>query len=221
MRHTRPTDIERTSMDIITAELQQRGITLEPQNAAIIKRVIHTTADFDYAENLYFTPDAVSLAVSALQNGTPIVTDTNMAKAGISKPGLTKLGGSVHCFMADPEVAELARQSGITRAAVSMEIAAKRFPGAVLAIGNAPTALFQIADLMERGLRPALVIGVPVGFVNVVEGKERLRSACQTYHIPAIIAMGRKGGSNVAAAVCNALLYTAADLLDPAARGWS
>lgn len=207
-------------MDIIGAELEQRGITLEPENAAVIKRVIHTTADFDYAENLRFTPDAVALAVAALRCGTPIVTDTNMAKAGISKPSLTRLGGMVHCFMADPEVAQRARQRGTTRAVASMEAAAQRFPGAVLAVGNAPTALFKIAELLEEGLRPALVIGVPVGFVNVVEGKERLLAACQACHAPAIVAMGRKGGSNVAAAVCNALLYTAADTLDPGARGW-
>lgn len=207
-------------MEIISEELRQRKITLVPERAAIIKRVIHTTADFDYAENLRFTPDAVELAVSALQKGTPIVTDTNMAKAGISKPGLAKLGGAVYCFMADQEVAELARQRGTTRAAASMELAAQRFPGAVLAVGNAPTALFKIVDLMEQGLRPALVIGVPVGFVNVVESKERLLDACKAHHVPAIVAMGRKGGSNVAAAVCNALLYQATDMLDPAARGW-
>lgn len=207
-------------MEIISEELLRRKITLAPEHAAVVKRVIHTTADFDYAENLCFTPDAAALGVTALRNGTPIVTDTNMAKAGISKPSLARLGGAVYCFMADTEVAERARQSGTTRAVASMELAAQRYPGAVLAVGNAPTALFKIVELMERGLRPALVVGVPVGFVNVVEGKERLLEACRTYQVPAIVAMGRKGGSNVAAAVCNALLYSATDTLDPAARGW-
>lgn len=220
-KHTLPADIERTSMAIITQELAGRGITLPPENAAVIKRVIHTTADFDYAENLRFTEGAVKKGVDALLRGTPIITDTNMARAGISKPTLAKLGGAAYCFMADEDVVKAAKQNGTTRAVAAMEKAAREYPGAVLAVGNAPTALLQIVSLMEDGLRPALVIGVPVGFVNVVESKERLFAACKQYGVPAIAAMGRKGGSNVAAAVCNALLYTAAGMLDPSARGWS
>lgn len=220
-KHTLPADIERTSMATITQELADRGITLPPENAAVIKRVIHTTADFDYAENLRFTEGAVKKGVDALLHGTPIITDTNMARAGISKPTLAKLGGAAYCFMADEDVAKAAKQNGTTRAVAAMEKAAREYPGAVLAVGNAPTALLQIVSLMEEGLRPALVIGVPVGFVNVVESKERLFAACEQYGVPAIAAMGRKGGSNVAAAVCNALLYTAAGMLDPSARGWN
>lgn len=218
--HTLPSDIERTSMKIITTELAERGIHLPPENEAVIKRVIHTTADFDYAVNLRFTENAVRAGVTAIQAGVPIITDTNMALAGISKPSLQKLGSSAHCFMAEPEIAALARCRGTTRAVAAMDYASQKYPGAILAIGNAPTALLKITELIEKGLRPALVIGVPVGFVNVVESKERVMSACQTYGIPAIAAMGRKGGSNVAAAVCNALLYTAVNALDPAARGW-
>lgn len=218
--HTLPADIERTSMRIITAELAERNIHLPPENEAVIKRVIHTTADFDYAVNLQFTEGAVGAGVTAMQAGIPIITDTNMALAGISKPSLQKLGGSAYCFMAEPEIAALARCHGTTRAVAAMDYAAQKYPDAILAIGNAPTALLKITELIEKGLRPALVIGVPVGFVNVIESKERIMAACQTYGIPAIAAMGRKGGSNVAAAVCNALLYTAVNALDPAARGW-
>lgn len=219
-RHTLPGDIERTSMSIIAAELKERGIVLPPEHEAVVKRVIHTTADFDYAETLRFTPRAVELGQAALRRGVPIVTDTNMAKAGISRPSLEKLGCTLHCFMAEAEVARLAKERGLTRAAVSMERAARECPGAVLAVGNAPTALLRIVELMEEGLRPALVIGVPVGFVNVEESKELLFSACEVHGVPAIAAMGRKGGSNVAAAICNALLYAATETLDPAARGW-
>ncbi len=219
-QHHLPADIERTSLSIITAELAELGLTPPPETAAVVKRVIHTTADFDYARNLRFTPGAVAAGVKALRAGTPIITDTNMALAGITKPGLARLGGTALCYMADPEVAALAKAGGTTRAVASMQRAAQEHPGAVLAVGNAPTALLTIADQIEAGLRPALVIGVPVGFVNVVESKERLLATCEAFGVPAIVAMGRKGGSNVAAAICNALLYSAAEMLDPAARGW-
>lgn len=218
-QHHLPADIERTSMAIITAELAARGLVIAPENAAVVKRVIHTTADFDYAENLRFTPDAVTIGGQAVRGGT-IITDTNMALAGISKTGLAKLGGRALCFMADPAVAEAAAAAGTTRAVAAMHKAAREYPGAVLAVGNAPTALLTIAEEIEAGLRPALVIAVPVGFVNVVESKQRLFAACTRYGVPAIAAMGRKGGSNVAAAICNALLYSAAEMLDPKARGW-
>ena len=207
-------------MSIIEAELKERGIALQPATAAVVKRVIHTTADFEYAETLRFTPDAVALGVQALRRGVPIVTDTNMARAGISKPSLQKLGAQVYCFMAEEAVAQQARKNGTTRAVAAMRHAAETLPGALLAVGNAPTALLEIADLIEGGLRPALVVGVPVGFVNVVESKYRLMQICEAAGVPAIAAMGRKGGSNVAAAICNALLYTALDTIDPTNRGW-
>ena len=219
-QHHLPADIERTSLSIITAELDAMGLTPPPETAAVVKRVIHTTADFDYARNLRFTPGAVAAGVAALQAAAPIVTDTNMALSGITKPGLARLGGMALCYMADPEVAALAKANGTTRAVASMQRAAAEHPGAILAVGNAPTALLTIADEIESGLRPALVIAVPVGFVNVVESKERLFAVCTQYGVPAIAAMGRKGGSNVAAAICNALVYSAAEMLDPAARGW-
>ena len=186
----------------------------------VVKRVIHTTADFDYAQNLRFTNGAVAAGVAALRAGTCIVTDTNMALAGVTKPGLKKVGGTALCYMADPEVAVIAKETGTTRAVASIHRAAQEHPNAILAVGNAPTALLAIADEIEAGLRPALVIGVPVGFVNVVESKEHLFAVCEQYGVPAIVAMGRKGGSNVAAAICNALIYSAAEMLDPSARGW-
>ena len=219
-QHHLPADIERTSISIITRELDELGLTPPPETAAVVKRVIHTTADFDYAKNLRFTPGAVQAAVRALQRGAVIVTDTNMALAGISRPGLAKLGCEAVCYMADPAVAEAAKQAGTTRAVAAMHRAAREHPGAILAVGNAPTALLTISEEIEAGLRPALVIGVPVGFVNVVESKETLFAVCEQHGVPAIAAMGRKGGSNVAAAICNALVYSAAEMLDPSARGW-
>ena len=203
LEQIKPMDIERRSFEIITELLGDKK--LEPENELVIKRAIHTTADFDYAENLVFSPHAVKKGMEALKNGCDIVTDTQMAKAGINKTILASLGGEVHCFMADADVAEAAKQRGVTRALVSMEKAAKLPKPCIFAIGNAPTALVSIEHLMEEGtLSPALIIGVPVGFVNVVESKELLIEKALA---PYIIARGRKGGSNVAAAICNAMLY--------------
>ena len=198
----KPMDIEKRSFEIITEILGDTK--LDAENELVIKRVIHTTADFDYVQNLVFSPHAVAQGIEALRGGCDIVTDTQMAKAGINKKILAKLGGEVHCFMADEDVAKEAKERGVTRAIVSMEHAARLPKPCIFAIGNAPTALISIHELIEKGaLNPALVIGVPVGFVNVVESKELFVHS----DIPHIIARGRKGGSNVAAAVCNAMLY--------------
>ena len=198
----KPMDIEKRSFEIITELLGDT--VLEPENELVIKRVIHTTADFDYVKNLTFSPHAVSRGIQALRGGCDIVTDTQMARAGINKTILARLGGQVHCFMADEDVAKEAKERGVTRAIVSMEHAARLEKPCIFAIGNAPTALISIHELIEKGqLSPALVIGVPVGFVNVVESKELFVDS----DIPHIIARGRKGGSNVAAAICNAMLY--------------
>lgn len=217
MEVTRPADIERESMAVIGRELAARGIVLPGETEAVVRRVIHATADFDYAENMRFTPDAARLGGAALRGGV-IVTDTNMALAGISRAALQKLGGGARCFMAEDFVAEDARARGVTRAAAAVDYAAERYPGAVYAVGNAPTALLRLAEHIERGLRPALVIGVPVGFVNVTESKERALAVCGRFGVPAIVALGRKGGSSVAAAVCNALIYAAAGLSEPEKR---
>lgn len=201
-----PHEIEARSFAILTQELGDRE--LDPFQAPIIKRVIHTSADFDYADTLTFSQDAVPKALSALQHGACIVTDTNMVKAGINQMLLQSLGGQVYCFMADPDIAQAAKQNGTTRAVASMDKAAQLQGPFIFAIGNAPTALLHLCDLMDAGkLHPELVIGVPVGFVNVIEAKERLL----TYDIPYIVARGRKGGSNIAAAICNALLYQLRD----------
>ncbi len=198
----KPMDIEKRSFEIITGLLE--GRVLDPENELVVKRVIHTTADFDYADNLCFSEHAVTEGVEALRGGCDIVTDTQMAKAGINKTVLARLGGQVHCFMSDQDVAEEARDRGVTRAAVSMERAAGLGKTCVFAIGNAPTALLALHDLIAAGkAKPALIIGVPVGFVNVLESKERIMTA----GVPYIVARGRKGGSNVAAAICNAMLY--------------
>ena len=200
--HMKPADIEKRSFAIITEELG--GRTFPESVAEVVKRVIHTSADFDYADNLCFSPDAVEQAKAALEAGATIVTDTNMALAGISKPTLAKLGGKAVCLMADEDVAREAKARGMTRATVSMEHAAKLDGPLIFAIGNAPTALIRLHELIEAGaVSPALVIGVPVGFVNVVESKELFLGGDTPY----IIARGRKGGSNVAAAIVNALLY--------------
>ena len=198
----KPMEIEQRSFEIITELLGDP--VLDPENELVIKRVIHTTADFDYADNLTFSDHAVQKGIAALKSGCDIVTDTQMAKAGINKTILASLGGEVHCFMSDPDVAAEAKERGVTRAIVSMEKAAQLPGQCIFAIGNAPTALISLHELIEAGkLDPALIIGVPVGFVNVVESKELFLDS----PVPHIIARGRKGGSNVAAAICNALLY--------------
>lgn len=218
-KHT-PAEIERTSLTIIDRELEELGVRLPPAHAPVIKRVIHATADFDFVKALDFTPQAVSRAVAALSRGVTVITDTNMARAGVSAMGLEKLNGQAVCLMADPDVAARARREGTTRAASAMCHAAARWPDGIFAVGNAPTALLRLAEEIDRGCRPSLVIAVPVGFVNVVEAKEKIWETCLARDIPAIVARGRKGGSSVAAAVCNALIYLAADMTDPARRGW-
>lgn len=198
-----PAEIEKRSFEIITEELGDRS--LPPDQEAVIKRVIHTTADFDYADTLCFSQGAVEKALKALSEGAAIITDTNMGKAGINKKSLAALGGEVYCFMADEDVAEKAGKKGTTRAAASMDKAALLGRDCIIAVGNAPTALVRLYELIqENKIAPKLIIGVPVGFVNVVQSKELILSL---EHTPYIVAKGRKGGSNVAAAICNALIY--------------
>lgn len=199
-----PEEIERRSFEIISKELQERGIVLPARQEMVTKRVIHTTADFEYAHSLCYSENAVETAQRLLLSGADIVTDTNMALAGINKSALARLGGSAHCFMADQEVACLARERKTTRAAVSMEKASELPGPLIFAVGNAPTALIRLYEMMQEGrFRPDFVIGVPVGFVNVEAAKELILET----DVPYIVNRGRKGGSNVAAAICNALLY--------------
>lgn len=200
-----PSEIEKRSFEIIEAELKLRNITLPQDEKPVTMRVIHASADFDYATAMRYSADAVAAARSLLLEGADIVTDTNMAKAGISKKTLERFGGQVHCFMADEDVAEEAKKRNITRAAVSMERASKLGKPVIFAIGNAPTALISLYEMMEQGIfTPRFVIGVPVGFVNVEASKELFLNSGK---VPYIISAGRKGGSSIAAAICNALLY--------------
>lgn len=205
LEHVLPADIEKTSFSIIASELAEKGISLPEELAPIIMRVIHTTADFEYAKTLKFSPDVVEIIKKAIKNGADIVTDTNMALAGINKKTLEKFGGQAHCFMADEEVAKKAKELNQTRAAVSMKKASQIEKPVIFAIGNAPTALVELCSLMENGFKPVAVIGVPVGFVNVVAAKEMIMAS----RVPYIVNEGRKGGSTVAAAICNAILYSA------------
>ena len=199
-----PEEIEKRSFEIIESELSARGIVLPKEQEAITKRVIHTSADFEYADTMRYSEGAVSIARDLLRSGADIVTDTNMARAGINKKKLGAFGGQVHCFMAEEAVAAEAKQRSMTRASVSMEWASKLEKPVIFAIGNAPTALVSLYERMKQGIyRPAFVIGVPVGFVNVVPAKEMFLQS----DVPFIINQGRKGGSNIAAAICNALLY--------------
>lgn len=220
-KYVRPADIEKESMRIIEAELAAQDLEISGEHLAVVKRVIHTTADFDYAQNLRFTDQAVARSIGALRAGGQVfITDTNMALSGISKPSLAKLEARSICYMADPQIMVQAREAGTTRAAASMRRGAAEHPDGIFVSGNAPTALITLSELIREGLRPTLVIAVPVGFVNVVESKEELFGLCAEKDIPCIAALGRKGGSNVAAAICNALLYQATDTIDPGKRGW-
>jgi len=196
-----PMEIEKRSMEIIESELNTE---IPEENKAVVKRVIHCTADFDYEKNLIFSNGAVEKGIEALKNGCRIVTDTQMAKAGINKAAASELGVEILCFMSDSDVAEKAKACGCTRAVASMEKAALLEGKTIFVIGNAPTALLKLRELIdEKKISPALVIGVPVGFVNIIESKEAIMEA----DVPFIVAKGRKGGSNVAAAIVNALMY--------------
>ena len=199
-----PREIENRSFEIIGEELQQRGITISAEQESVTKRVIHTSADFEYAQTMCYSENAISIARNLIRQGADIVTDTNMAMSGINKKMLAKFGGEVHCFMADEDVAAEAKARQVTRASVCMEKASKINKPVIFAIGNAPTALVSLYEMIQADTyRPAFVIGVPVGFVNVEAAKELIMET----DVPYIINRGRKGGSNVAAAICNALLY--------------
>ena len=208
IEYVRPQDIEKRSFAIISQELEEKGIVLPKEQELVTKRAIHTSADFDYAKTMTYSDHAVEIAKKLIQNGADIVTDTNMALAGVNKKELAKYGGEAHCFMAEEEVAKMAKERGVTRAAVSMEKAAQIEKPVIFAIGNAPTALIELYQMIQsESYRPAFIIGVPVGFVNVEAAKDLILKT----DVPYIINRGRKGGSNIAAAICNALLYELRD----------
>lgn len=202
LENVKPMEIEKRSFEIITEELGDTPLV--PGTELVVKRCIHTSADFDYAKNLCFSENAVEKAMEAIKNGACIVTDTQMAKSGINKKALARYGGEVYCFMSDDDVAAIAKANGSTRATACMDKAAAMEKKLIFAIGNAPTALVRLYELIQDGkLNPELIIGVPVGFVNVVQSKELIMET----DVPYIVARGRKGGSNIAACICNALLY--------------
>ena len=202
LENVKPKEIETRSFEIITEELGEKKLI--PGTELIVKRCIHTSADFEYADSLCFSEGVVEKAVDAIKRGACIVTDTQMAKAGINKKALAKYGGEVYCFMSDEDVAAKAKEQGSTRAVASMDKAAQMGKPLIFAIGNAPTALVRLYELVEeKKISPYLIIGVPVGFVNVVQSKELIMETDAPY----IVARGRKGGSNIAACICNALLY--------------
>ena len=204
LEHVEPKDIEKRSFAIISEELKEQQIFLEEEKAPVIKRVIHTTADFSYASTLLFSKNALNAAYDAFKAKASLVTDTKMALAGINKKAAGEIGLSLYNFMDDASVAEEAKQRGVTRSAICMERATALKGPVIYVVGNAPTALIRIRELYdEKKITPALVIGVPVGFVNVVQSKELILETDMNY----IVARGRKGGSNVAAAICNALMY--------------
>lgn len=204
IEQVRPEEIEKRSFEIISEELKQRGIILPEEEELVTKRVIHTSADFDYASTMCYSQGAVGIAKELLRNGADIVTDTNMALAGINKRVLALLGGEAHCYMADEDVARIAKERGVTRAVVSMEKASQIQKQVIFAVGNAPTALIQLYRMIEEGsFLPDFIVGAPVGFVNVEVAKEMIMET----KVPYIVNRGRKGGSNIVAAICNALLY--------------
>ena len=207
LEHVLPADIEKTSFQIIERELREQGREIPEDKKHVICRVIHTTADFEYLDTMSFSEGVLEKAENALLRGAHIVTDTTMAQSGINKRRLAALGGEVHCYIADPDVAEEAKNAGTTRSAAAvgkaiLEAQKGGYP-LIFAVGNAPTALLALEEKIRQGYQPELVIAVPVGFVNVVQAKERIMDT----GVPYICNCGRKGGSNVAAAICNAILY--------------
>lgn len=202
--HLPPEEIEAESFRIIDAEA---GAHLwSPAEWPVVRRVVHTSADFDFVRTMAFSPGAVEEGRDAIRKGRGIVTDTTMALAGISKPRLARFGCPLSCFVADPQVAQSAKEQGITRSILAMRKGASDPANGIFVIGNAPTALFELLRLVrEEGARPDLIVGLAVGFVGAVESKEELLRVATEHGIPFITSRGRKGGSNVAAAVMNAL----------------
>jgi precorrin-8X/cobalt-precorrin-8 methylmutase len=200
----KPEEIEAQSFNIIDAEAGPHHFS--EQQWQIVRRMIHTSADFEYMKTVRFHPDAVAAGIAAIRNGKTIVTDTNMARIGIRSYDLTKFGSEAKCLMADPEIAQMAKNNQTTRAVAAVDAALKLMEGGIYVVGNAPTALLHLIDCMQANrAHPSLVIGLPVGFVNAAESKAALIDTAYPY----ISNVGRKGGSNVAASVVNALIKLA------------
>lgn len=202
----KPGEIETLSFKIIEDEAGGHGF--DGRHWPLVRRMVHTSADFEYIKSVRFHPGAVEAGINAIKRGCPIFTDTNMARVGIRKGEIAGFGGEVRCFMADGDVADRAREEGITRAEAAVDKAAPLMDGGIYVIGNAPTALLRLMALVKEGkVKPALIIGLPVGFVNAAESKAEL----EEMDYPFITNHGRKGGSNVAASIVNALAIQAAE----------
>ncbi len=202
----RPAEIENRSFEIIDGLVDLTG--LSPAEAALVRRVVHATGDPGFAELLAWSPGAVAAGADALAAGAPVVTDVQMARAGVSRARADRFGVDVGCYLSAPGVPEEARERGVTRSIVAVERAVADQPEAVFAFGNAPTALFRLLELVDEGrARPRLVVGVVVGFVGAAESKDALMGRTD---VPWVSCRGNKGGSNVAAACVNALLKAAA-----------
>ncbi|MBU1169429.1 MAG: precorrin-8X methylmutase [Proteobacteria bacterium] len=200
----KPQDIETMSFQIIESEAGNHGFSDE--HWPIVRRMVHTSADFEYIKSIRFHPDAVAAGVAAIRAGKNIITDTTMALSGIRKASINGFGGQVFCHVADPEISRKAKEQGVTRSRLAVDEATSDMDGGIYAIGNAPTALLRLMELIrEKKATPALVLGFPVGFVNAAESKAELLDM----DIPYITNVGRKGGSNIAAAVVNALIIMA------------
>jgi precorrin-8X/cobalt-precorrin-8 methylmutase len=202
----KPEDIEAKSFSIIDAEAGDHG--LPPDQWAVVRRMVHTSADFDYIRSVRFHPKAIGAGIGAIRSGRAIVTDTQMAMAGIRVRDVQRFGGAVRCLIAEPTVHRAAESNGTTRALAAVDAAVPEMAGGIYVVGNAPTALLRLIELVKKGeAAPALVVGLPVGFVNAAESKADLART----DVPYITNEGRKGGSNLAAAVVNALLILARD----------
>ena len=205
--HVQPVNIEKTSFRIIEEELRQQGREIPEDRKHVILRAIHTTADFEYLDTLVFSEGVLEKASDAIRRGAHIVTDTTMAMSGINKRRLASYGCEAHCYISDPEVIKMAAENATTRSAAAVDKAVREAKEKgiplIFAVGNAPTALLALEEKIRQGYMPELVIAVPVGFVNVIPAKERIMAA----GVPYICNRGRKGGSGVAAAICNAILY--------------
>ena len=196
-----PNEIEAQSFTIIDTEAGPHAFS--PDQWQIIRRMIHTSADFDYMKTVRFHPDAISKGIQAISEGKAIITDTTMAKSGINTAGLARFGCRVTCLIQDSQVCQRAQDGGNTRSAAAVDAALAEMSGGIYVIGNAPTALLRLIELIKAGQAlPALVIGLPVGFVNAAESKDELMAM----DYPSISNLGRKGGSTVAASVVNALV---------------
>ena len=204
-----PGAITQQSFAMIERELAEMGYTFTGAKAAIVERMIHSTADFDFAKITRFSDGAIEVGIHALQQGCAVITDVNMIRVGVSERRIASLGGSLHCYVADDDAGRYATEHGTTRSAAGIQIAAEReyFDNAVVVVGNAPTALYEALTLVDDGLMPALIVGVPVGFISAVESKDTLMARAD---VSWIATEGRKGGSPVAVAIVNALLRLAA-----------